>query len=105
MTTRIEVRPHLLLRGAAVGLAWAAGMAMAQSPVGALSGKAEPGAVVVISNPETGSSREITVGAKGRYQLRHLPIGRYRVVIRHADGREDAPRLVDVHIGTTVPVQ
>jgi hypothetical protein len=92
------------LRLAALALTLGAGLALAQSPVGALAGRGTPGDVAVISNPKTGMSREITIPKSGRYQLRNLPIGNYVVVIRHADGREEAPKPVSVHIGITVKV-
>lgn len=97
-----HIRSTLRLSGLALGLA--AGLALAQSPVGALAGRADPDAVAVVTNVKTGQSREVKVGSKGRYQLRNLPIGRYEVVVRHADGRLEAPKLVDVHIGITVRV-
>ena len=100
----MQSRSRFLLRASLLALGLAAGIAFAQSPVGALAGKAEPGAVAVITNPTTGMTREVTVGKKGRYQLRNLPIGRYDVAIRHADGRVDAPKPVQVQIGITVRV-
>ena len=93
-----------VLRAAFIALTLAAGVVLAQSPVGALAGKATPGATAVVTNTSTGAVHEVKVSAKGRYQLRHLPIGHYQVVIRNADGREEAPRPVDVHIGITVRV-
>jgi len=96
--------PRFLLKLAALALALAAGIALAQSPVGALAGKAAPLATAVITNTKTGAVREVKVSPKGRYQLRNLPIGHYTVVIRGSDGREEAPRPVDVHIGITVRV-
>jgi hypothetical protein len=92
------------LRFAALALALGAGLALAQSPVGALAGRGTPGDVAVVTNPKTGMSREVTIPKSGRYQLRNLPIGEYVVVIRHADGREEAPKGVAVHIGITVRV-
>lgn len=93
-----------LVRAAFMALTLAAGVVLAQSPVGALAGKADPGATAVITNSKTGAVREVPVNPKGRYQLRNLPIGHYTVVIRGADGHQDAPRPVDVHIGITVRV-
>ena len=104
MSSRPRYLTRVLPRAAALGLVLAAGLALAQSPVGALAGKGAPGAVAVITDARTGLTREVTVGPKGRYQLRNLPIGRYTVVLRHPDGREEAPRAVDVHIGITVRV-
>ena len=92
------------LRITALALALAAGIALAQSPVGALAGKGTPGDVAVVTDAKTGFTRKTTIPKSGRYQLRNLPIGGYDVVIRHADGRQDAPRRVAVHIGITVRV-
>ena len=100
----MTLHPRSSLRLAALALALGAGLALAQSPVGALAGRGAPGDVAVVTNPKTGLSREVTIPKSGRYQLRNLPIGEYLVVIRHADGREDAPRPVAVHIGITVRV-
>ena len=89
------------LRLAALALALGAGLALAQSPVGALAGRGTSGDIVVVTYAKTGASREVTIPRSGRYQLRNLPIGEYTVVVRHADGREEAPTVVAVHIGTT----
>lgn len=80
-------------------------LAVAQSPVGGLSGKAKTGDVAVIRNVDTGFTREVKVGKSGKYQLRNLPNGTFEVVIRHPDGTLDAPRRVDVHIGITTQVK
>ena len=100
----MTLHPRSSLRLATLALALGAGLALAQSPVGALAGRGTPGDVAVVTNPKTGLSREVTIPKSGRYQLRNLPIGEYVVVIRHADGREDAPRPVAVHIGITARV-
>jgi hypothetical protein len=97
-------RTRTVLRITALALALAAGLALAQSPVGALAGMGTPGDVAVVTDPKTGLTRKTTIPKSGRYQLRNLPIGVYDVVIRHADGRQDAPRRVAVHIGITVRV-
>lgn len=93
-----------LLPALLLGLLLGPASSMAQSPVGALAGKAGEGDVAVITNPVTGFSREVKVGKNGRYQARNLPVARYEVVIRHADGSQEAPRRVDVHIGITTRV-
>lgn len=76
-------------------------LALAQSPVGALSGIAKPGDVAVIRNVATGFTREVKVRKSGRYQLRNLAPGTFEVTIRHSDGSTEAPKKVDVHLGTT----
>lgn len=101
MKSRITLVFASLLLGLVLGPA----SALAQSPVGALAGKAGEGDVAVIRNPVNGFVREVKVGKGGRYQARNLPVASYEVVIRHADGSQDAPRRVDVHIGITTRVQ
>lgn len=80
-------------------------IALAQSPVGALAGVAKDGDVAVIRNVATGFTREIKVGKSGRYQMRNLSPGTFEVTIRHSDGTTEAPKKVDVHLGTTSRVK
>ena len=75
--------------------------ALAQSPVGALSGIAKAGDVAIIRNVATGFTREVNVRKSGKYQMRNLQPGRFEVTIRHSDGSTEAPKKVDVHLGTT----
>jgi hypothetical protein len=96
---------RLLLASLMLGLLLGPAASLAQSPVGALAGNAVEGDIAVIRNPVNGFSREVKVGKSGRYQARNLPVARYEVVIRHADGSQDAARVVDVHIGITTRVQ
>jgi Carboxypeptidase regulatory-like domain len=93
-----------ILRTSALAFGLAAGLALAQSPVGTLAGRGLHGDVAVVTDHKTGRTREVAIGPKGRYQLRNLPVGRYVVVIRHADGRQEAPKPVNVHIGITTRV-
>lgn len=86
-------------------LALVPAMVLAQSPVGALAGKAKPGDIAVIRNVDSGFSREVKVGKTGKYALRNLPNGTFEVVIRHPDGTQDPPKRVDVHIGLTTRVK
>lgn len=74
---------------------------LAQSPVGAISGQGREGDVAIIRNSSSGFSRELKIGKSGRFQARNLPVASYEVVIRHADGSEETPKRVDVHIGVT----
>jgi len=62
-------------------LATVAGGAMAQSAAGSLFGKTQAGASVRIENLDTGTSREITADASGRFAATQLPTGRYRVTV------------------------
>jgi len=94
-----------LLLSSSLALAFGASAALAQSSVGHMAGDASQGDVVLIRHTGTQLSREVTVGDNGRFQLRNLPNGRYEVRVRHADGREEAPRLVDVRAGRTTQVR
>ena len=73
-----------------LGLALGAGSAMAQSTAGTLLGEGKPGDVVVVTNPEFGFSREVTVKDNGKYRLPGLSPGLYSIVVRHTDGSMDA---------------
>ena len=81
-----------------------AGGAAAQSPSGALVGKAAPGTIVVLHNEGTGLHREITVKKNGRYEARNLPTGTYSVTFRNVDGSGSEPVLVAVRVGTATRV-
>ena len=80
-------------------------IAFAQSPVGALAGIAKPGDVAVIRNVATGFTREVKVRKSGKYQMRNWSPGTFEVTIRHSDGTTEAPKKVDVHLGTTSRVK
>jgi hypothetical protein len=78
--------------------------APAQSPSGAIIGKAAPGTVVVLHNEGSGLHREITVKGKGRYEARNLPTGTYSVTLRAPDGTTIGPILVAVRVGTATRI-
>lgn len=63
----------------AIGLLFSSG-AYAQSSEGSIFGKAQPGAKVVISSPETGFERTVVVDASGSFTAAKLPPGSYHVV-------------------------
>jgi hypothetical protein len=94
--------PRLAAFALALGLS---GAAVAQSPSAAISGQGKPGDVAVISNADTGFSREVPVKDNGKFQLRNLPTGNYIVVIRHADGSTEAPKTAVLRVGSTARVQ
>src|SRR3546814_16707336 len=66
--TRLPSRP--LVRSAPV---------FSQSVTGAVVGRADAGAQVTITNPETGYTRTVTAGSDGNYRLALLPPGTYMV--------------------------
>ena len=93
------------LRAGVLALALAAAAtASAQSSVAAISGKALATDTVVIENVNTGFTREIKPKADGRYLQRNLPTGTFSVVIKHADGTVDQPRVVTLRVGQTARV-
>lgn len=99
------MRTRIFLLSLLATLAMAPPIALAQSPVGALAGTAKAGDVAVIRNVATGFTRQVKVGKSGKYQLRNLSPGTFEVIIRHPGGSADAPKKVDVHLGTTTRVQ
>ncbi|MCI4568679.1 TonB-dependent receptor [Lysobacter sp. CFH 32150] len=82
----------------ALGLCFAGGV-HAQTTVGAVTGHATSGDTITVSNPATGFSRTITVGADGNYRFAQLPIGQYTVTRNGAN-----PRNVTVNVGTAANV-
>ena len=96
---------HMPARLAAFALAMGlAGAANAGSNASAIVGKANPGDVAIITNLDTGVTRELEVKDNGKYQLRNLQSGNYSVVIKHPDGSLDAPRVAELHIGATTKI-
>jgi hypothetical protein len=82
-----------------------AGVAAAQSPSANLTGEAKAGDVAKVENVNTGFVREVTVKDNGRFTIRSLPTGTYKVTIRHADGSTDEPKTVTLRVGSTSRVQ
>lgn len=95
------MRAGIILLSLLAAVVLAPAIALAQSPVGALAGVAKDGDVAVIRNVATGFAREIKVGKSGKYQMRNLSPSTFEVTIRHSDGTTQAPKKVDVHLGTT----
>lgn len=87
----------------ALGLAFA-GLVAAQSPTAGLMGEAQPGDVALVENVDTGFRREVKTDKAGRYKLRNLPTGTFRVTVKHPDGTTEAPKLVTLRVGSTARV-
>jgi hypothetical protein len=87
-----------------LSLAFGAGAALAQATSGNIIGEAKPGDVVVVSNPSTGFSREVTVKENGKYSVRNVFAGTYIVEVRHADGSSDPVKQVKLNAGGSVRV-
>lgn len=97
-----RIRLSALAMVAALGLA---ATAQAQQASGNIMGDAVTGDTVVVRNEAIGFHRELSVDKDGRYTLRRLPIGIYKVTVKHADGSESAPKEIRVQTGTTARVQ
>ena len=79
----------------ALGLCFVGGVQAQTNTAGAVVGHAASGDTITISNPATGFSRTITVGADGNYRFSQLPTGQYTVTRNGG-----APRNVTVNVGT-----
>lgn len=95
-TLRNSTRMQKNLQKTALSMALVAcfvgGGAQAQSNAsGTIFGSAEPGSVLLIQNPGTGLSREVSVDSAGRYRVPALPVGDYKVTLQK-DGRTVAVR-------------
>lgn len=88
----------------ALGLCFASSVHAQSNTTGNIVGQAEAGSTVVVVNPATGFSREITVGSDGSYRAGALPPGTYTVTLRSADGTTDVRNGVGVAVGTGTAV-
>lgn len=79
----------------AVALCFAAGAHAQTNTAGAVTGRAATGDTITISNPATGFSRTVTVGADGSYRFAQLPSGQYQL-----SRNGGAARGVSVNVGT-----
>lgn len=76
----------------------------AQSATGAVAGRATAGDQITITNPDTGLSRTISVGADGVYRLAQLPVGDYTLVVARNGQAVGEPITVNVGLGGTTTV-
>ena len=88
----------------ALGLCFASGVHAQSNTTGNIVGQAQPGATVLVVNPATGFSREVTVGSDGSFRAGSLPSGRYTVTLRNADGTTSVRNNVGVAVGTGTSV-
>jgi hypothetical protein len=84
---------------AALGLCFVGGVQAQTNTAGAVAGRAVAGDTITIENPATGFSRTITVGGDGSFRLSQVPIGRYTVTRKGADGSTSS-RTANVSVGT-----
>ena len=76
----------------------------AQSATGAVAGRATAGDQITITNPDTGLSRTISVGADGVYRLAQLPVGDYTLVVARYGQAVGEPITVNGGLGGTTTV-
>jgi hypothetical protein len=83
----------------ALGLCFVGGAYAQSNAAGAITGSANAGDTITISNPSTGFSRTITVGADGNFRFSSLPTGQYQI-----SDNGGAARPVTVNVGTSSTV-
>lgn len=101
-TRNVSKRIRRSTLAVALGLCFAGGI-QAQTTVGAVSGRAQAGDTIVVTNPATGFSRTITTGADGSFRFSALPLGEYTVTRTTSDGSTSS-REARVNVGTAVNV-
>lgn len=89
---------------AALGLCFASGAYAQSNSAGAVFGQAASGDTILLENPSTGFSRQITVGADGIYRISAVPTGQYQITVRHPDGSTAVRQNVAVNVGTGTSV-
>lgn len=98
-------RRTMLCMALGMGLAsMATPPALAGNNDGTVVGHTEPGAVVTISNPQTGFTRSVTADDKGNYRISFLAIGDYSLSVAK-DGKtitQSTPVTVTLGNATTV---
>lgn len=77
---------------------------MAQSVNGSVAGRAQAGDSITMTNPSTGLSRTVTVGADGTYRLSQLPIGDYQLQVKRGGSDVGSPVGVTISLGGTTTV-
>ncbi len=83
----------------ALGLCFVGGVSAQSNSSGAITGSANPGDTITVTNPATGFSRSITAGADGNYRFSAMAPGEYQI-----SDNGGAPRTVRVNVGTAANV-
>ncbi len=89
---------------AALALCFASSVHAQSNTAGSVFGQAASGDKVLIENPATGFSRQISVGNDGLYRAAALPTGTYRVTLQRVDGSTTVRDNVAVNVGTGTSV-
>lgn len=79
-------------------------LALAQSAMGAVAGRADAGAQVTVTNTATGLTRTVTADADGSYRLSQLPVGTYSVQVSRDGQAVGSPLSANVSLGSTTTV-
>ncbi|HJR73546.1 MAG TPA: TonB-dependent receptor [Luteimonas sp.] len=79
-------------------------LALAQSAMGAVAGRADAGAQVTVTNTATGLTRTVTADADGSYRLSQLPVGAYSVQVSRDGQAVGSPVAANVSLGGTTTV-
>ncbi len=83
----------------ALGLCFVGGVSAQSNSSGAITGSANPGDTITVTNPATGFSRSITAGADGNYRFSAMAPGEYQI-----SDNGGAPRSVRVNVGVAANV-
>ena len=84
---------------AALGLCFVGGAYAQSNAAGAVTGSADPGDTITLTNASRGFSRTITVGADGNYRFSSLPTGEYQI-----SENGGAPRTVRINVGVAANI-
>ncbi len=84
---------------AAIGLCFVGGVQAQSNTGGAITGQANAGDTITVTNPANGYSRTITTGSDGNYRFSQLQTGNYTVTRNGGEARETTVR---VGTGSTV---
>jgi hypothetical protein len=79
--------------------------AYAQQASGGLMGAAKSGDTVTVTGMGTGFHRELKIDEDGKWQIRQVPLGNYKIEVAHADGSSEKPKAIAVRAGTTARVK
>ncbi|MEG3050742.1 MAG: Oar protein, partial [Thermomonas sp.] len=95
-TSQRQRRKALVL---ALAMFVAGGASAQTNTAGAVAGRAASGDTITITNPATGLSRTVSVGADGSYRFAQLPTGEYQIMRNGGQAR-----TVNVSIGGTAGI-
>lgn len=79
-------------------------VAHAQSADGSIVGRADPGAEVSITSPDTGFTRTVTADGNGNYRFPRLPTGNYTLQVMRGGAPVGSPIPVTVSLGNATSV-